>query len=60
MAGLPGVSQAEVSRTERRAEVYVGALRKFIEAMDGELVLAARFKDRIEVPIKLNEGDRAA
>ncbi len=60
MAELLGVSQAEVSKTERRAELYVGTLRKFIEAMDGELVLAARFKDGVEVPIKLNEGDRAA
>jgi DNA-binding transcriptional regulator YiaG len=60
MAELLGVSQAEVSKTERRAELYVGTLRKFIEAMDGELVLAARFSDGVEVPIKLGEGDRAA
>jgi DNA-binding XRE family transcriptional regulator len=60
MAELLGVSQAEVSKTERRAELYVGTLRKFIEAMEGELVLSARFKDGVEVPIKLNENDRAA
>jgi len=60
MAELLGVSQAEVSKTERRAELYVGTLRKFIEAMEGELVLAARFKDGVEVPIKLNENDRVA
>ena len=48
MAELLGVSRAEVSKTERRAELYVGTLR-FIEAMEGELVLAARFKDGVEV-----------
>src|SRR5712671_6795981 len=60
MAELLGVSQAEVSKTERRAELYVGTLRRFIEAMNGELVLAARFGDGVEVPITLAEGDKAA
>ena len=36
------MSQAEVSKMERRSELYIGTLRKFIEAMNGELVLAAR------------------
>jgi hypothetical protein len=35
MAELLGVSQAEVSKMERRTELYVGTLRKFIEAMNG-------------------------
>lgn len=43
MAELLGVSQAEVLKTERRAELYVGTMREFIEAIDGELVSAARF-----------------
>ena len=54
------VSQAEVSKMERRTELYVGTLRKFIEAMNGELVLAARFADGVEVPIKLAETEDAA
>jgi hypothetical protein len=37
---------------ERRTELYVGTLRKFIEAMNGELVIAARFADGVEVPIR--------
>jgi DNA-binding transcriptional regulator YiaG len=57
MAELLGVSQAEVSKVERRTELYVGTLRKFIEAMDGELVLAARFADGVEVPIRLEDGN---
>ena len=60
MAELPGVSQAEVSKMERRTELYVGTLRKFIEAMNGELVLAARFSDGVEIPIQLAEAEDAA
>ncbi len=60
MAELLGVSQAEVSKMERRSELYIGTLRKFIEAMNGDLVLAARFGDGVEVPIKLTEAEDAA
>lgn len=60
MAELLGVSQAEVSKVERRTELYVGTLRKFIEAMDGELVLAARFADGVEVPIRLENGQQTS
>lgn len=56
MADLLGVSQAEVSKMERRSELYIGTLRKFIEALNGELVLAARFADGVEVPIRLAEA----
>jgi hypothetical protein len=54
LAELLGVSQAEVSKMERRTELYVGTLRKFIEAMNGEMVIAARFADGVEVSIRLN------
>ena len=60
MAELLGVSQAEVSKMERRTELYIGTLRKFIEAMNGELVLAARFPDGVEIPIQLAEAEDAA
>lgn len=60
MAELLGVSQAEVSKMERRTELYVGTLRKFIEAMNGELVIAARFPDGVEVPIRLTEAEDSA
>lgn len=60
VAELLGVSQAEVSKMERRSELYIGTLKKFIEAMNGELVLAARFADGVEVPIKLAETEDAA
>ena len=38
-----GISQSEVSKVERRTDIYVSTLRKYIEAMDGELQLIARF-----------------
>jgi len=60
VADLLGVSQAEVSKMERRSELYIGTLKKFIEAMNGELVLAARFADGVEVPIRLGETEDAA
>jgi transcriptional regulator with XRE-family HTH domain len=59
MAELLGVSQAEVSKMERRTELYVGTLRKFIEAMNGELVIAARFADGVQILIRLPEQDAA-
>ena len=60
LADLLGVTQAEVSKMERRTELYVGTLRKFIEAMNGELVIAARFADGVEVPITLSDAEDAA
>jgi hypothetical protein len=53
------VSQAEVSKLERRTELYAGTLRKFIEAMNGELILAARFPEGVEIPIQLAEAEDA-
>ncbi len=52
--------QMMTTKMERRSELYIGTLKKFIEAMDGELVLAARFADGVEVPIKLAETEGAA
>jgi hypothetical protein len=37
--------QAAVSKLERRADMYVSTLRRFIEAMGGELEIIARFPD---------------
>jgi hypothetical protein len=34
--------------------------QRFIEAMNGELVIAARFVDGVEVPIRLAEEEDAA
>lgn len=39
------MSQSEVSKVERRTDVYVSTLRRYIEAMGGELQILARFPD---------------
>lgn len=39
------VGQAAVAKMEKRTDMYVGSLRRFIEAMGGELDIVARFPD---------------
>lgn len=39
------VGQAEVSKMERRTDLYVSTLRRYIEAMGGELEIVAKFPD---------------
>jgi len=40
-----GVGQAEVSRIERRTDMYVSTLERMVEAMGGELQIRAVFPD---------------
>ncbi len=51
LAETLGVGQDEVSRIERRADMLVSTLRRFVEAMGGELDLVARFPDHPSVNI---------
>lgn len=56
------IGQGAVAKIEKRADMYVSTLRRFIEAMGGELEIVARFADH-SVKIKnfsdLNEKERA-
>jgi transcriptional regulator with XRE-family HTH domain len=45
LAQLLETSQPEVSKIERRTDVYLSTLRRYIEAMGGELEIVARFPD---------------
>jgi DNA-binding XRE family transcriptional regulator len=45
LAQLFGVSQGSISRLERRTDMYVSTLAKFIEAMGGQLEIRAVFPD---------------
>lgn len=45
LADTMGLPQPEVSKIERRSDLYLRTLRRFIEAAGGELVLLARFPD---------------
>ena len=38
-------TQSEISKIERRTDLYVSTLRSYIEAMGGELEIVARFPD---------------
>ena len=41
-----GVGQDTVSRIERRSDILLSTLRRYVEAMGGELELIARFPNR--------------
>ena len=43
LAELLSTKQANLSRIERRTDMYVSTLRSYIEAMGGELDIVARF-----------------
>src|SRR5262245_12305666 len=45
------ISQVSLSDTERRADVMLSTLRKYVSALGGELDLIARFPDRAPVKI---------
>jgi transcriptional regulator with XRE-family HTH domain len=49
------VEQPAIAKIEKRADMYVSTLRRFIEAMGGELEITARFPDH-DVRIR-NFGD---
>ena len=45
LAEALGVGQAEISKIENRADVFVSTLRNFLTAMGGELEIRAVFPD---------------
>ncbi len=45
LAELLSTKQANISRIERRADMYISTLRSYIEAMGGKLDIVARFPD---------------
>lgn len=47
LASVLDVNQAAVSKLEGRVNMYVSTLRKYIEALGGDLEIRARFPDTI-------------
>lgn len=45
LAEILDTKQANISRIERRTDMYISTLRSYIEAMGGELDIIARFPD---------------
>jgi transcriptional regulator with XRE-family HTH domain len=52
LAARLGVGQDTVSRIERRSDILLSTLRRYIEAMGGELNLVARFPNRAPLVIE--------
>jgi transcriptional regulator with XRE-family HTH domain len=60
LASLLKITQASVSKMEKRTDMYVSTLRSFVQAMGGELEIRAIFPEgtvRIEQFATLAEGD---
>ena len=45
LAEALGMDQGNISKLERRTDMYVSTLRKFIEALGGQLEVIARFPE---------------
>lgn len=52
VAARLGMNQGNVSRLERRDDLYLSTLRGYVAALGGELELVARFPDGTEVRIE--------
>jgi transcriptional regulator with XRE-family HTH domain len=57
LASAMGVSQAQITKVEHQADLYVSTLRRFVEAMGGELELVVRFPDGEAVAVSLAESE---
>jgi len=55
LAAILGVSQAQVSRVENQADLYLSTLRSYVQAMGGELELRAVFPNGQAAAITLAE-----
>jgi len=45
LADVLGLNQATISKLERRTDMYLSSLRRFVEAMGGELEISANFPE---------------
>ena len=62
LAEVLGLNQATVSKLERRTDMYLSSLRRFVEAMGGKLEISASFPDgkvRIQLLEDLEEEKKA-
>jgi len=51
------IKQASVSKLERRTDLYISTLRRYIEAMGGELTLQAHFPEGAVTITQLGQID---
>lgn len=55
-----GVGQDTISRIERRSDMLLSTLRRYVEAMGGRLELVARFPNRSPLVIEQLAADKPA
>ena len=59
LAGALGISQGNVSRLEGRSDVYLSTLRSYVEALGGQLEIAAVFDgERVVMAIGPDDNER--
>ena len=54
------VGQPAVAKLERRSDMYVGNLRRYVEALGGTLEITARFPDGVVTVADVGEGKASA
>lgn len=60
LAATLGVGQDTISRLEKRSDMLLSTLRRYIEAMGGKLELVAQFPDRPPLVIDHLAGEASA
>jgi DNA-binding XRE family transcriptional regulator len=60
LASMMSVNQAAVSKLERRTDMYISTLARFIEAMGGQLEIRAVFPDGVVRISQFGETPKAA
>ena len=58
LAKVLSVDQSQVSRVEKRTDMYVSTLRSFVEALGGELEIRAVFPDGAVKVTQFEDLDR--
>jgi len=59
LAAELGATQPEISKIERRTDMYVSTLRRFVEAMGGKLEIIVHFPDGTVRITQFHELDMA-
>lgn len=60
LSDILGIDQGDVSKLERRTDAYVSTLRRYIEALGGQLTITASFPEGDPVEISGFGGDESA
>ncbi len=59
VANLMDMTQSEVSKFERRCDMYLSTMKRFVEATGGELHLVASYPDGDSVELLIGDADPA-